>query len=144
MRPGADNGEVAISGMLEANQMYGGDVTVQLQVAPADRTADVDWTTMETRVVKSGNLSDECMCEEIIWQYVVPNTGQWDIRLVIDPSNNIDERDENNNYNYMMVTGASISSVGVVTSFAPGIIALILVGFSIAWYQKKRVTPPPS
>ena len=144
MRPGADNGEVAISGMLEANQMYGGDVTVQLQVAPADRTADVDWTTMETRVVKSGNLSDECMCEEIIWQYVVPNTGQWDIRLVIDPSNNIDERNENNNYNYMMVTGASISSVGVVTSFAPGIIALILVGFSIAWYQKKRVTPPPS
>ena len=144
VRPGADNGEVAISGMLEANQMYGGDVTVQLQVAPADRTADVDWTTMETRIVKSGNLSDECMCEEIIWQYVVPNTGQWDIRIVIDPTNNIDERDENNNYNYMMVTGASISSVGVVTSFAPGIIALILVGFSIAWYQKRRVTPPPS
>ena len=84
------------------------------------------------------------MCEEVVWEYVVPNTGQWDIRLVIDPTNVIDERDETNNFNYMMVTGASVSSVGVVTSFAPGIIAILLAGFVISWYQRKKVTPPPN
>ncbi len=144
VRPGSDNGKIEIYGMLEANQLYGGSVTVQMQVAPADRSEDIDWTTMDTHVIQSGNLSDDCMCEEVVWEYVVPNTGQWDIRLVIDPTNVIDERDETNNFNYMMVTGASVSSVGVVTSFAPGIIAILLAGFVISWYQKKKVTPPPN
>jgi len=144
VRPGSDNGKIEIYGMLEANQLYGGSVTVQMQVAPADRSEDIDWTTMDTHVIQSGNLSDDCMCEEVVWEYVVPNTGQWDIRLVIDPTNVIDERDETNNFNYMMVTGASVSSVGVVTSFAPGIIAILLAGFVISWYQRKKVTPPPN
>ena len=99
---------------------------------------------MQTVVVESGNLSDECNCEEIIWDYVVPNTGQWDLRLVIDPNNNVDEKDESNNNHHMMVTGASVTGIGVVTSFAPGIIALLVVGFAIAWYQRRNVTPPPS
>ena len=76
--------------------------------------------------------------------YVVPNTGQWDLRLVIDPSNVIDERDESNNNHHMMVTGASVSGVGVVTSFAPGVIALIVAGIAIAWYQRRKVTLPPN
>ena len=143
-RPGDTNGQIEITSLLEANQAYGGAVTVYLQAAPADRSADVDWTTMQTVVIEGGNLSDECTCELIVWNYVVPNTGQWDLRLVVDPSNAIDERDESNNNHYMMVTGASVSGVGVVTSFAPGIIALLLTGFAIAWYQKRRITPPPS
>ncbi len=143
-RPGDTNGQIEITSLLEANQAYGGAVTVYLQAAPADRSADVDWTTMQTVLVESGNLSDECSCELIVWDYVVPNTGQWDLRLVIDPNNAIDERDESNNNHYMMVTGASVSGVGVVTSFAPGIIALLLTGFAIAWYQKRRITPPPN
>jgi hypothetical protein len=64
--------------------------------------------------------------------------------LVIDPSNNVDERDESNNNHHLMVTGASVSGVGVVSSFGPGIISILAVGFVIAWYQKRRVTPPPS
>ena len=143
-RPGDTNGQIEITSLLEANQAYGGAVTVYLQTAPADRSADVDWTTMQTVLIEGGNLSDECTCEQIIWNYVVPNTGQWDLRLVVDPNNAIDERDESNNNHYMMVTGASVSGIGVVTSFAPGIIALLLTGFAIAWYQKRRVTPPPS
>ena len=143
-RPGDTNGQIEITSLLEANQAYGGAVTVYLQAAPADRSADVDWTTMQTVVVEGGNLSDECTCELIIWNYVVPNTGQWDLRLVVDPNNAIDERDESNNNHYMMVTGASVTGVGVVTSFAPGIIALLLTGLAIAWYQKRRITPPPS
>ncbi len=143
-RPGDTNGQIEVTSLLEANQAYGGTVTVHLQAAPADRDSTVDWTTMQTVVVEGGNLSDECQCEYITWDYVVPNTGQWDLRLVIDPSNAIDERDESNNYHYSMVTGASVSGVGVVPSFAPGIIALVLTGFAVAWYQKKRVTPPPN
>jgi hypothetical protein len=143
-RPGDTNGQIEITSLLEANQAYGGAVTVYLQSAPADRSADVDWTTMQTVVIEGGNLSDECNCELIVWDYVVPNTGQWDLRLVVDPNNAIDERDESNNNHYMMVTGASVSGVGVVTSFAPGIIALLLTGFAIAWYQKRRITPPPN
>ena len=143
-RPGDTNGQIEITSLLEANQAYGGAVTVYLQAAPADRSADVDWTTMQTVVIEGGNLSDECTCELIVWNYVVPNTGQWDLRLVVDPNNAIDERDESNNNHYMMVTGASVTGVGVVTSFAPGIIALLLTGLAIAWYQKRRVTPPPS
>ena len=143
-RPGDTNGQIEITSLLEANQAYGGAVTVHLQAAPADRDSTIDWTTMQTVVVQGGNLSDECQCEYITWDYVVPNTGQWDLRLVIDPSNAIDERDESNNYHYSMVTGASVSGVGVVPSFAPGIIALVLTGFAVAWYQKKRFTPPPN
>ena len=143
-RPGDTNGQIEITSLLEANQAYGGAVTVYLQAAPADRNADVDWTTMQTVVIEGGNLSDECSCELIVWDYVIPNTGQWDLRLVVDPNNAIDERDESNNNHYMMVTGASVTGVGVVTSFAPGIIALLLTGFAIAWYQKRRITPPPN
>ena len=144
VRPGDTNGDIVITSMLEANQGHGGAVTVYLQAAPADRTANVEWTTMQTVVVEGGNLSDECRCELIVWDYVVPNTGQWDLRLVIDPSNVIDERDESNNNHHMMVTGASVSGVGVVTSFAPGVIALIVAGIAIAWYQRRKVTLPPN
>ena len=143
-RPGDTNGKIEVTSLLEVNQAYGGEVTVYLQSAPADRDSGVDWTTVQTIVVESGNLSNECLCETIVWNYVVPNTGQWDLRLVIDPSNGIDERDETNNYHYMMVTGASVSGVGVVTYFAPGIILLLATGFAIAWYQNRRITPPPS
>ena len=141
-RPGEISGKIEITSLIEANQPYGGAVTVYLQSAPADRNSGVDWTTMQTIVIEGGNLSDECACEELVWNYIVPNTGQWDLRLVIDPSNGIDERDESNNNHYMMVTGASVSGVGVVPSFAPGIIALLITGFAIAWYQKRRITPP--
>ncbi len=143
-RPGDNNGNIQLTSLLESNQAYGGSVTVYLQAAPADRDASVDWTTMETIVVDAGNLSDQCRCETIVWNYVVPNTGQWDLRLIIDPSNSIDERDESNNYHYSMVTGASVSGVGVVPSFAPGVMALLIAGFAIAWYQNRRSTPPPN
>ena len=143
-RPGDTNGQIEITSLIEANQAYGGAVTVYLQSAPADRDSGVDWNTMQTVIIEGGNLSDECRCESIVWNYVVPNTGQWDLRLVIDPSNGIDERDEMNNHHYMMVTGASVTGVGVVPSFAPSIIALLIAGFAIAWYQKRRITHPPN
>ena len=144
VRPGDTNGGVMITSLLEANQAYGGAVTVYLQAAPADRSADVEWTTMQSVIVEGGNLSDECTCELLMWDYVVPNTGQWDLRLVIDPNDIIDERDESNNNHHMMVTGATVSGIGVVTSFAPGMIALLCAGFAITWFQRRKITPPPN
>ena len=142
VRPGDTNGNVQITSLLEANQAYGGTVSVSLEAAPADRDSNTGWTTMETRIVESGNLTD--LSELLIWNYTVPNTGQWDLRLVIDPSNAVDERDEGNNNHHMVVTGASISGIGTVPSFAPSIIAVLICGLAIAWWQKRKVTPPPS
>lgn len=144
VRPGDTNGKVVITSMLEANQDFTSDITLSLQAAPADRSANVDWTTMSTVTVSANNISDECNCEQIIWEYIVPNTGQWDLRLVIDPNNNHDERDEANNNYHLMVTGASVSGIGVVSSFTPSIFALLIVGFAIAIYQKKRTILPPN
>ena len=144
VRPGDTNGKVVITSMLEANEDWTSDVTVILQAAPADRTEDVEWTTMKTQTILAIDIQDECKCEQVVWNYTVPNTGQWDIRLVIDPNNILDERDEANNNYHLVVTGASVSGIGVVSSFAPSIYALLVVGFTVAIYQKKKATLPPN
>ena len=130
--------------MLEANEDWTNDVTVILQAAPADRAEDVEWTTMKTQTILAIDIQDECKCEQVVWNYTVPNTGQWDLRLVIDPNNILDERDEANNNYHLVVTGASVSGIGVVSSFAPSIYALLIVGFAVAFYQKRKATLPPN
>ncbi len=144
VRPGDTNGKVVITSMLEANEDWTNDVTVILQAAPADRTEDVEWTTMKTQTILAIDIQDECKCEQVVWNYTVPNTGQWDLRLVIDPNNILDERDEANNNYHLVVTGASVSGIGVVSSFAPSIYALLIVGFAVAFYQKRKATLPPN
>ena len=137
VRPGEIDGNVVITSVIESNQVYGGSVVVRLESAPADRTSTVIWTVMESRTLDSGTLADTQ--EELIWNYTVPQTGQFDLRLVIDYLNVIDEYDEGNNYNHMVVTGASIGSPGLVPSFAPSIVLLIITGFAIAiWKRRTR------
>ena len=135
VRPGETDGNITITSMLESNQNYGGSVVVRLESAPADRTSSVSWTVMESRTLDSGVLGDGQ--EELIWKYTVPQTGQFDLRLVIDYVNVIDEYDEGNNYNHMVVTGAAIGSPGLVPSFAPSIVLLILTGFAITILQRR-------
>ena len=135
VRPGETAGVVTITSLLEANQNYGGSVVVRLESAPADRTSSVSWTVMESRTLDSGALSDGQ--EELIWNYTVPQTGQFDLRLVIDYVNVIDEYDEGNNYNHMVVTGAGIGSPGLVPSFAPSLILILLTGFALALLQRR-------
>jgi len=135
VRPGEQTGNVTITSVLESNQDYGGSVIVRLETAPADRTASVDWTVMETRNLPAGTLSNSS--ETIVWQYTVPNAGQFDLRLVIDFANVIDEYDEGNNNNYLVVTGASLDDPGLVPSFAPSILTLLLVGFGLSLLQRK-------
>lgn len=146
VRPGtSDVSTVFISTQLVSNENYGGTVTVTLQVAPADRTADVSWTTIETRVLPAGTLSDSE--ETLYWNYTVATAGQWDLKLVIDPNNLVDEKDEGNNAHYFVVTGVSTNYLEVVSGFMPTIGMLVLAGLFISWitrrYGSEEVTPPP-
>ena len=135
VRPGEQTGNVTITSVLESNEDYGGSVIVRLETAPADRSSTVDWTVMETRNLPAGTLSNST--ETIIWQYTVPRSGQFDLRLVIDFANVIDEYDEGNNNNYLMVTGASLDAPGLVPSFAPSLFVILLVGFALALLQHR-------
>ena len=135
VRPGETFGNVTITGELRANQMYAGAVVVSLEAAPADRSATTLWTVMSVQTLPAGSLGDSV--ETIVWSYTVPNSGQYDLRLRIDPTNVIDENSEINNDHYMVVTGADISSPGLVPSFAPTLISVICVGFFVALLQQR-------
>ena len=135
VRPGETFGNVTITGELRANQMYAGAVVVSLEAAPADRSATTLWTVMSVQTLPAGSLGDSV--ETIVWSYTVPNSGQYDLRLRFDPTNVIDENSEINNDHYMVVTGADISSPGLVPSFAPTLISVICVGFFVALLQQR-------
>ena len=135
VRPGEKTGNITITSVLESNEDYGGSVIVRLEAAPADRSSDVSWTVMETRNLPAGTLSNSS--ETIVWNYAVPRAGQFDLRLVIDFADVIDEYDEGNNANYLVVTGASIDSPGLVPSFAPSLLLIVLVGFALALLQQR-------
>ena len=134
VKPGDSTGNVTITGLLEVNENYGGSVTVRLEAAPADRSADVSWTIIESNTLDAGTLTDKS--ELLTWNYTVPNEGQYDLRLVIDSSNVIDEYDEGNNENYMVVTGASVSSIINAPSFMPSIGAILGCALVITLIQK--------
>ena len=89
----------------------------------------------ETRNLPAGTLSNSTAT--VVWQYTVPRSGQFDLRLVIDYANVIDEYDEGNNNNYLVVTGASLDSPGLVPSFAPSVLVLLIVGFALSLLQRK-------
>ena len=135
VRPGETFGNVTITGELRSNQIYAGAVVVSLEAAPADRSATTEWTVMNVQTLPAGSLGDSV--ETLEWSYTVPNSGQYDLRVRIDPTNVIDENSEINNDHYMVVTGADVSSPGLVPSFAPTLTALICVGFVVALLQQR-------
>ncbi|MGB1792526.1 MAG: CARDB domain-containing protein [Candidatus Poseidoniaceae archaeon] len=135
VRPGETFGNVTITGELRSNQIYAGAVVVSLEAAPADRSATTEWTVMNVQTLPAGSLGDSV--ETLEWSYTVPKSGQYDLRVRIDPTNVIDENSEINNDHYMVVTGADVSSPGLVPSFAPTLTALICVGFVVALLQQR-------
>tara|TARA_B100000614_G_scaffold172687_1_gene153859 strand:- start:2819 stop:4621 length:1803 start_codon:yes stop_codon:yes gene_type:complete len=135
VRPGETFGNVTITGELNSNQNYAGAVVVSMEAAPADRSATTQWTVMNVQTLPAGSLGDGV--ETVEWSYTVPNSGQYDLRVRIDPTNVIDENREINNDHYMVVTGADVSSPGLVPSFAPTLTALICVGFLVALLQQR-------
>lgn len=134
VKPGDSTGNITVTGLLEVNENYGGTITLRLESAPADRDAQVAWTVIESRTLDAGLMTDRE--ELLIWNYTVPSKGQFDLRLVIDPNNVIDEYNENNNQNYMVVTGASVSSVINAPSFNPSIGAIMVCAFVISLLQR--------
>jgi hypothetical protein len=135
VRPGDAYGNITISGELRSNKMYPGSVAVSLEAAPADRSATTEWTVMQIQTLPAGSLGTGVV--SLTWNYTVPNSGQYDLRVRIDPSNLIDENSEINNDHYMVVTGADISSPGLVPSFAPTMFAILCAGFFVAWLQQR-------
>ena len=127
VRPGNTFGNITISGEIRSNKAYPGSVAVILEAAPADRNAATEWTVMQAQTLLAGSLGTGVAY--LTWNYTVPNSGQYDLRVRIDPSNLIDENSEINNDHYMVVTGADVSSPGLVPSFAPTMIALLCAGF---------------
>ena len=135
VRPGETYGNITISGELRSNKIYTGSVAVSLESAPADRSATTEWTVMQIQTLPAGSLGLRVV--SLTWNYTVPNSGQYDLRVRIDPSNLIDENSEINNDHYMVVTGADISSPGLVPSFAPTMFALLCAGFVVTWLQQR-------
>ncbi len=135
VRPGDTFGNITISGEIRSNKPYPGSVAVILEAAPADRNAATEWTVMQAETLLAGSLGTGVAY--LTWNYTVPNTGQYDLRVRIDPSNLIDENSEINNDHYMVVTGADVSSPGLVPSFAPTMFALLCAGFVVAWLQQR-------
>lgn len=135
VRPGNTFGNITISGEIRSNKAYPGSVAVILEAAPADRNAATEWTVMQAETLLAGSLGTGVAY--LTWNYTVPNTGQYDLRVRIDPSNLIDENSEINNDHYMVVTGADVSSPGLVPSFAPTMITLLCAGFVVAWLQQR-------
>ena len=135
VRAGSD-GEVTINSVLVSNEAYPGTVTVRLQTAPADRNSDVSWTTLESRALPPIALSD--LQEELVWSVAILNVGEYDIRLTVDPSDAVSERDEANNDAYMVVQGASQNMVGAVASFSPSLLMVALSGIWLGYWLTRN------
>ena len=134
VKPGEASGKVNITSLLETNELYTGSVSVKLEYAPADRSSTVAWTTIEIRTLDAGSLVDGE--ELLLWNYTILDEGQFDLRLTIDPNNVIDEYDENNNNNFMVVTGAQVSSIIDAPSFNPSILLIFLCALAISYIQR--------
>ena len=119
-------GKVNVTSTLVSNEGYSGSIVVRLQTAPADRNNNVAWTTIETRTLPPGSLSD--LQEQMLWTITILNPGEIDIRLTADSSDSISERDEANNDAYMVAQGADQKMVGSVASFSPTLLMTIFAG----------------
>ena len=133
VRPG---GVVNVSSVIEVNEPYAGAVTVRLESAPADRGSGVNFTVVETRVIHAGDLNDTT--ETLQWSVTVSNTVAQDLRLVLDTTDAVEERDEGNNAVYLLVQGIDSEFAGTVPGFAPSLGTLVAVGFLVAWLGRHR------
>jgi hypothetical protein len=108
-----------------------------LQIAPADRDASVEWTTISTQTIPIGSMTD--LVHGIDWTFSVTSGGQWDVRVLIDSDEVIDERDESNNDRYLIVSGADGEQVaGIVSSFGPSLASLTVVGLLFSGFVNRN------
>ena len=127
--------KINVTGTVNANQAYTGSLIVRLEMAPSDRTTDTNWTVLETRTLAAGSLYDGT---EILEPFEVRilASGEYDLKLSIDPDDTIPEKDEGNNEEYLVVSGARPSSIGAVTSFMPALFLVIAVSGWMVWTMR--------
>lgn len=127
--------KINVTGTINANQAYTGSLIVRLEMAPSDRTTDTNWTVLETRTLAAGSLYDG---REVLEPFEVRilASGEYDLKLSIDPDDTIPEKDEGNNEEYLVVSGARPSSIGAVTSFMPALFLVIAVSGWMIWTMR--------
>ena len=127
--------KINVTGTVVANQAFTGSVIVRLEMAPSDRTTDTNWTVLETRTLNAGSLYDG---REVLdpFEVRILASGEYDLKLSIDPDEIIPEKDDGNNVEYLVVSGARPSSIGAVTSFMPALFLLIAVAGWMAWTMR--------
>ncbi|MBI31429.1 MAG: hypothetical protein CMB72_02365 [Euryarchaeota archaeon] len=127
--------KINVTGTVNANQAYTGSLIVRLEMAPSDRTTDTNWTVLETRTLAAGSLYDRT---EVLdpFEVRILASGEYDLKLSIDPEDTIPEKDEGNNEEYLVVSGARPSSIGAVTSFMPALFLIIAVSGWMVWTMR--------
>lgn len=127
--------KINVTGTVNANQAYTGSLIVRLEMAPSDRTTDTNWTVLETRTLAAGSLFDG---REVLdpFEVRILASGEYDLKLSIDPDDTIPEKDEGNNEEYLVVSGARPSSIGAVTSFMPALFLVIAVSGWMIWTMR--------
>ncbi len=120
-----------------SNEPFVESFEAQLQIAPADRDSTVEWTTISTETIPIGSMTD--LVHGIEWTFSLTGGGQWDVRVLVDSGEDIDERDEGNNDRYLIVSGADGDQVvGIVSGFTPSLFSLLIVGFLISGIINRR------
>ena len=127
--------KINVTGTVIANQAYTGSLIIRLEMAPSDRTTDTNWTVLETRTLTAGSLYDGIEVLEA-FEVRILASGEYDLKLSIDPDETIPEKDEGNNVEYLIVSGARPSSIGAVTSFMPALFLLIAVSGWMIWTMR--------
>lgn len=127
--------KINVTGTVNANQAYTGSLIVRLEMAPSDRTTDTNWTVLETRTLAAGSLYDGTEVLEP-FEVRILASGEYDLKLSIDPDDTIPEKDEGNNEEYLVVSGARPSSIGAVTSFMPALFLVIAVSGWMVWTMR--------
>ena len=95
-----------------------------------------DWTTLQTITTTAGSLIDK---EEVISANLsLLTAGEYDLRILIDPDNNIPEQDEGNNEAFLLISAADPSVVGAVSGFAPDMILILLAGLFASQFLRRR------
>ena len=72
-----------------SNEPFSESFEATLQLAPADRDSNVEWTTISTETIPIGAMSD--LSHEISWKFSLTSGGQWDVRVLLDSGEIIDE-----------------------------------------------------
>ena len=127
---------VELQATITTSEVYLGSVTIAIQSAPANRDAMTDWTTLETITTTAGSLIDK---EEVVSTNLsLLTAGEYDLRILIDPDNNIPEQDEGNNEAFLLISAADPTVVGAVSGFAPDLILVLLAGLFASTFLRRR------